>query len=398
MLVDDSSHNAVLALSDGSFYGGYSKGYSGNGESEGSIYSVGEIVFNTSLTGYQEILTDPSYHSQIINFTYPHIGNTGVNLQDEEADEICISGMVARAISPHCSSWRAAQTLPDYLRQRKIIALDGVDTRAVTRRLREGGALGACLMTVPHPAGIEEAAAQAVARARAFSGLSGMLLADSASWTRAPDWREGEWRQQGNEYAPAGGVQRRVAVLDCGVKKNILRALTARGCQVHVLPYDADYQTLQASRPDGVLVSNGPGDPAPCDHACGVVKQLVADKMPVFGLCLGHQVVAAAIGAGTEKMKFGHHGANHPVQELESGRVLITSQNHGFAVRGDTLPSWARITHRSLFDGTLQGFMSESPPLITFQGHPEASPGPHDAARLFDQFVRLIDSRKVKGA
>ena len=392
---------ALLALSDESVFYGYSKGYNGGGAAAECIYSVGEVVFNTAISGYQEILTDPSYHSQIINFTHPHIGNVGANPLDEEADAAFASGMVARAISTHYSNWRAAHSLPEYLAARRMIAIDGVDTRAITRRLRDQGALGGCLMVLGEGQDKAEAADAALQRARAFAGLHGAMLAADASGKQAVEWREGEWRQKGDEFPvfPAEGeARRRVTVLDCGVKRNILRALTSRGCHVHLLPYDADYEAVKATAADGVLISNGPGDPDPCDNARAIAAQLLEDGMPLFGLCLGHQIIAAALGAKTEKMKFGHHGANHPVQAVEGGRVLITSQNHGFAVRADTLPPHVRVTHRSLFDGSLQGIAGDAPPVMTFQGHPEASPGPKDAAVLFDQFADMIDRSKRNAA
>ena len=383
---------ALLALSDESVFYGYSKGAQGGG----AVYRTGEVVFNTAMSGYQEIITDPSYHSQIINFTHPHIGNTGANAQDEEAGEIFSAGVVARAISDHCRHWRAAETLPAYLARRGVLAIDGVDTRAITRKLRDGGALGGCLMVPAAGADIAQAAREACALAREFAGLSGAMLAEDASEKEAADWREGEWQPQGNDFpaAKSTAAARRVTVLDCGVKKNILRALTQRGCAVRLLPYAADYAAVQKTKPDGVLISNGPGDPAPCESARAVAAQLLADGVPLFGLCLGHQVVAAALGAETEKMKFGHHGANHPVQAVAGGQVLITSQNHGFAVRTETLPPNVRVTHRSLFDGSLQGIASDAPPVITFQGHPEASPGPRDAAALFDDFVAMMDAHR----
>ena len=386
--------NAILALSDESVFIGYSKGYNGNEESAENIYQVGEVIFNTTLTGYQEVITDPSYHSQIITFTCPHIGNTGINPLDEEADTPLTAGIVARSISTHCSNWRARETLPAYLQARKIIAVDEIDTRAVSRRLRDQGALGGCLMVLRQAEDTRAAAAAAVARAAAFAGLRGARLADVASCRTASDWADGEWRQQGDCYMNAPAAQRRVTVLDCGVKRNILRALTARGCRVRLLPFSADYQAIRASQPDGVLISNGPGDPSACGDLHTVIRQLLAEQVPLFGLCLGHQIIAEALQAKTEKMKFGHHGANHPVYEESSGRVLITSQNHGFAVRAESLPPEARVTYRSLFDNSLQGFAMDTPPVMTFQGHPEASPGPQDAGLLFGEFVKLIDARR----
>ena len=399
----ETAATALLALSDESVFYGFSKGYNDitrdkdkNGD---GLYCVGEVVFNTAMTGYQEILTDPSYHSQIIVFTQPHIGNVGATSLDEEADKIFSRGMVARKISDHYSNWRATQSLPTYLKQRQMIAIDGIDTRKLTRHLRQQGALNGCIMVLPPPVAADEtqradAAKKAIAYAQEFSGLGGAMLAENASTTQSFEWDTCEWQQSGDKYKAAGEAQRRVTILDCGVKKNILCALTERGCHVTVLPYTANYQMLKASNPDGVLISNGPGDPEPCENARTLVRQLMNDNIPLFGLCLGHQIVASALGAKTEKMKFGHHGANHPVQEQKSGHVFITSQNHGFAVQTDSLPPQVRVTYRSLFDGTLQGIAADHPPLITFQGHPEASPGPKDAAVLFNQFVGLIDQHK----
>ena len=384
---------ALLALSDGSFFFGKSKGYF---ENEAS--TTGEVVFNTAITGYQEVLTDPSYHRQIINFTHPHIGNTGVNLNDHEAARVFAAGIIACRISEHFSNWRAKCSLPAFLQEKKIIAIDGVDTRAITRLLRDKGALGGCIMLLDGGADDadkrRQAKERALNKARQFAGLSGSMLARDASGNLPTNWEEGIWQANGDTYAPLGKVKRHVVVIDCGAKKNILRSLVARGCRVSVLPYDAGVDDVRAAKPDGVLLSNGPGDPAPCENAQALAKAMLDDKTPLFGLCLGHQIVAQALGMKTEKMKFGHHGANHPVK-TKDGRVLITSQNHGFAVSADSVPHGVEITHTSLFDGSLQGLCGNAPPFISFQGHPEASPGPHDAAELFNDFVKLMDDAKA---
>lgn len=382
-----NADKAVLALSDGGVFYGRSCGAPGE--------AVGEVIFNTAMSGYQEILTDPSYDGQIINFTHPHIGNTGINAIDEEGVAPRARAMVARRICEHYSSWRATRALPDFLRAAGVVAIDGVDTRAITRRLRSTGALGGCVVVFGgDEQAAESAAADALAKAKEFDaggGLSGALLADAAGRCLPPAWTEGAWRLEEDAYLPAPAPTRHVVVLDCGAKKNILRELVARGCRVSLLPYGSDAAAVAATRPDGVLFSNGPGDPAACAAARELARALIAVRMPLFGLCLGHQIIASALGAETEKMKFGHHGANHPVADGDK-RVLITSQNHGFAVRAETLPPGCRVTHVSLFDGSLQGFCCDSPPLLTFQGHPEASPGPRDAGRLFDDFIRLVDA------
>lgn len=392
-----SLRHALLALSDGSVFGGFSHGFSGDAP-DGEVACVGEVVFNTAMTGYQEILSDPSYHSQIVVFTCPHIGNVGATARDDEATDWFVAGMVARQICARSDNWRAQASLPEYLRARRVPAIEGVDTRAVTRRLRDGGAMGGCLLVPPAAMAAVRAREEAVRRARAFAGLDGAMLAAPASRTASEEWSEGEWRRAEDGFARGetlGEVRRRVTVLDCGTKRNILRALTQRGCAVTVLPYESDYAAVLETRPDGVLISNGPGDPAPCENARALARRLLDDEVPLFGLCLGHQIVAAALGARTEKMKFGHHGANHPVLDVGTGRVLITSQNHGFAVNAESLPPQARVTHRSLFDGSLQGIACDAPPVLTFQGHPEASPGPRDAAVMFDRFARLMEARRA---
>ena len=391
MTEPDGRRRAVLALADGSLFSGHSKGYDADG-----FFAVGEVVFNTSITGYQEILTDPSYARQIVNFTHPHIGNTGVNPLDNEAEEILAGGIIARRIESHFSNWRATASLSDFLRDRRVAAMDGVDTRAITRRLREHGSVAGCIAVAAEEETTAACGERALAQARAFGGLSGSPLAEEAGSRPPLEWTEGVWQQADNAYAPATAAGLKVVVLDCGCKRNILRALTERGCSVRILPYDSPAEDILRHRPDGVLLSNGPGDPAPCESAIATARALIAARLPLFGLCLGHQIVAAALGAKTEKMKFGHHGANHPVQRLADGRVLITSQNHGFAVRSDSLPANVRASYVSLFDGSLQGLTMTDSPLLTFQGHPEASPGPHDAGSLFDDFITLMRNAQAK--
>ena len=370
---------ALLALSDGTVFRGESIGASG--------VSSGEVVFNTAMTGYQEILTDPSYARQIVTLTYPHIGNTGTNAEDEEAGAIHASGLVIRDLPLLASNWRMRQSLPDYLASRGVVAIAGIDTRKLTRILRDGGAQSGCLMA----GDVDEA--RAVAQARAFPGLAGMDLAKVVSCTRPFEWTATSWdlvRGHGELTSP----RFHVVAFDYGVKRNILRMLADRGCRLTVLPAQATAQDALALSPDGIFLSNGPGDPEPCDYAIRAISELMATGLPMFGICLGHQLMGLASGARTRKMKFGHHGANHPVQDLDTGRVVITSQNHGFAVDPDTLPSTARVTHVSLFDGSLQGFARTDIPAFCFQGHPEASPGPHDVGYLFDRFVGLLEARR----
>lgn len=387
MYRNPDSNRAVLALEDGNFYTGYSKGYNDN-----LIFSVGEVVFNTAMTGYQEIITDPSYHSQIINFTHPHIGNVGINTIDHEASAIFAQGIIAKKISDHYSNWRADCSLPEFLCDNKVVAIDGVDTRAITHHLRLNGALAACIMPVAQGDSIENTCQRALAEARAFTGLNNALLAKEASALLPNQWNGDIWNHQNNCYDEVTHQAQdafHVVVIDCGCKQNILRSLINRKCTVSVVDYDIEFSELINKKPDAVMVSNGPGDPAPCTSIQTVVAQLIQHNIPVFGLCLGHQIVAMALGGKTEKMKFGHHGANHPVMD-DNGLVIITSQNHGFSVRADSLPDYVKITYTSLFDGSLQGFISQSPPIMTFQGHPEASPGPSDAGVLFDRFIELI--------
>jgi carbamoyl-phosphate synthase small subunit len=369
---------ALLALADGTVLRGESIGAPG--------VAVGEVVFNTAMTGYQEILTDPSYCRQIVTLTYPHIGNTGINPDDVESGRIHAAGLVIRELSLGPSSWRSRQTLPDYLRAQRVVGIAGVDTRRLTRILRDKGAQNGCLM-----AGEIDAAA-AIAQAREFPGLAGMDLAKVVTCTQGHEWDETEWRlDQG--YGRRAARRRHVVALDFGVKRNILRKLSTRDCAVTVMPAQTQAADVLDAKPDGIFLSNGPGDPEPCDYAIDCIRELLDTGIPVFGICLGHQLMGLAAGARTRKMKFGHHGANHPVQDLDSKRVLITSQNHGFEVAADTLPENVRVTHVSLFDGSLQGFAFKDRPAFCFQGHPEASPGPDDVDYLFDRFVAMMPAR-----
>jgi carbamoyl-phosphate synthase small subunit len=369
---------AILALADGTVFRGESIGADG--------VTVGEVVFNTAMTGYQEILTDPSYCRQIVTLTYPHIGNTGINPEDVESDRVYAAGLVIRDLPLLASNWRQAETLPAYLRRQNIVAIAGIDTRKLTRILREKGAQSGCLMT----GSVNEALA--VAKAREFPGLAGMDLAKVVSCEKPYTWSETEW-SLASGYGKQDKSQYHVVAYDYGVKRNILRMLASRGCRLTVLPAQASAEEAMALRPDGVFLSNGPGDPEPCEYAIRAVRELVDAGVPTFGICLGHQLLGLASGARTVKMKFGHHGANHPVQDLDSGRVMITSQNHGFAVDAATLPRNVRVTHVSLFDGTLQGFARTDRPAFCFQGHPEASPGPHDVDYLFDRFIGFMQKQ-----
>jgi carbamoyl-phosphate synthase small subunit len=367
---------AVLGLEDGTVFRGLSAGAPGE--------TVGEVVFNTAMSGYQEILTDPSYARQIVTLTYPHIGNTGTNPEDCESGRVYAAGLVIRDLPPRVSNYRATESLTEFLRREGVVAISGLDTRRLTRLIRTKGAQAGCIL-----AGSEDGAA-AVAKAREFPGLKGMDLAKVVS-TEAPyEWEAGAWCHPQDRSPATPQVVHRVVAWDFGVKRNILRLLVDVGCVVTVVPATTPAADVLAMRPDGVLLSNGPGDPEPCDYAIEATRECMAAGVPVFGICLGHQILGLASGARTVKMKFGHHGANHPVQDLDSGQVLITSQNHGFAVDEETLPATLRPTHRSLFDGTLQGIERTDCPAFSFQGHPEASPGPHDLRPLFRRFTAMM--------
>ncbi len=370
---------AVLVLADGTVFKGTAIGASG--------HTVGEVVFNTSMTGYQEILTDPSYAEQIVTLTYPHIGNYGTNAEDVESGKVYAAGLIIRDFPLLESNFRSTQNLSDYLKANNIVAIADIDTRALTRHLREKGAQAGCIMAGE----VDEKAA--LSNALAFPGLAGMDLAKVVSCKTAYEFAEGEWAL-GKGYTTAPTEQYHVVAFDYGVKRNILRMLVARGCKVTVLPAHASAQQALEYKPDGIFLSNGPGDPEPCDYAISAIKTLVETGIPTFGICLGHQLLALASGAKTLKMKFGHHGANHPVQEVVSKRVFITSQNHGFAADAATLPSNVKITHVSLFDGSLQGIALTDKPAFSFQGHPEASPGPTEMSELFDQFIEMMKQRK----
>lgn len=372
---------AILALEDGSIFRGIAIGAEG--------HSVGEVVFNTAMTGYQEILTDPSYARQIVTLTYPHIGNTGVNSEDEEAGTIWSAGLVIRDLPILASSFRSEQSLSDYLKARNIIGIADIDTRRLTRILRDKGAQGGCLMA----GDIDEA--KALVMAKEFAGLKGMDLAKEVTTSKSYEWREGSWALgAGHKTFSDAELPHHVVAYDFGVKRNILRMLTDRGCRLTVVPAQTSAADVMTMNPDGVFLSNGPGDPEPCDYAIDAIKEILKTGVPVFGICLGHQLLGLASGAKTQKMKFGHHGANHPVQDLKTKVVHITSQNHGFAVDESSLPANLVISHKSLFDGSLQGFERTDTPAFGFQGHPEASPGPHDIAPLFNQFMDMIVAAK----
>jgi len=398
---------AILALADGTIFRGISIGAPGS--------SVGEVVFNTSMTGYQEILTDPSYAEQMINLTYPHIGNTGCNEEDVEADTIFAKGLIIRNLPRRMSSFRASMSLDEYLKKKNILGIADIDNRELTRLLREKGAQAGCILAGAE-AEADNAEATAIAQAQSFAGLAGMDLAKEVSTDQAYDWSDGIWAL-GEGYAAKADIVRadtaradtvradtvradtvradtphKVVAYDFGVKHNILRLLVDRGCDLTVVPAQTPIAEVLAMNPDGVFLSNGPGDPEPCDYALEAIGVLLEKKIPTFGICLGHQLMALASGAQSFKMKTGHHGANHPVQALDSGKVMITSQNHGFAVSDESLPANLEITHKSLFDGTIQGLKRTDCPAFSFQGHPEASPGPQDIVGLFDQFVELMEA------
>lgn len=378
-----SMRRAILVLADGSVFYGTAIGAEGQ--------AVGEVVFNTAMTGYQEILTDPSYAEQIVTLTYPHIGNYGTNPEDTESSRIWAKGLVIRDLSPIASNFRSTQSLSDYLKSQNILGIADIDTRRLTNRLRETGAQDGCIMT--YNAGEEAPVAAALAAAKAFPGLAGMDLAKVATCEAAYPWTEGTWKL-GQGYQQQGATKYHVVAYDFGAKLNILRMLAERGCRITVVPAQTSAEDVLALNPDGVFLSNGPGDPAPCDYAIAAIKVFLEKQLPIFGICLGHQLLALATGATTVKMKHGHHGANHPVQDLATGRVMITSQNHGFAVEEASLPVHLKATHKSLFDGTLQGIHHTDLPAFSFQGHPEASPGPQDAAPLFDHFIELLEAAK----
>jgi carbamoyl-phosphate synthase small subunit len=374
---------AILALADGSIFRGEAIGADGQ--------TVGEVVFNTAMTGYQEILTDPSYAQQIVTLTYPHIGNTGTTPEDAESDRVWSAGLVIRDLPLVASNWRNKMSLADYLKANNVVAIAGIDTRRLTRILREKGAQNGCIMAGD---GITEEAA--IAAARGFPGLKGMDLAKEVSTKETYEWRSSVWSLKTDSHpeVAAADLPYNVVAYDYGVKTNILRMLVERGCRVTVVPAQTPASEVLALNPDGVFLSNGPGDPEPCDYAIQAIKDVLQTDVPVFGICLGHQLLALASGAKTVKMGHGHHGANHPVQDLDSGVVMITSQNHGFAVDESTLPSNVRAIHKSLFDGTLQGIERTDKEAFSFQGHPEASPGPNDVAPLFDRFITAMAKRR----
>ena len=371
---------ALLALEDGSLFHGHAAGT--NGE------TVGEVVFNTAMTGYQEILTDPSYARQMVTLTYPHVGNTGVNAEDAESRKVQAAGLIVRDVPRRASNWRCTESLSDYLKRHDVVAIAGIDTRRLTRILRVKGALSGCIV-----AGEQIDAEAALASARGFAGLNGMDLAKVVSTRESYVWNEGIYDLDRTAFnQPAKRFK--VVAYDFGTKLNILRLLAEQGCEVTVVPAQTPAADVLAMKPDGVFLSNGPGDPAACDYAIEATRMFLEAKIPLFGICLGHQLMGLALGARTVKMKFGHHGANHPVKDLDDGRVLITSQNHGFAVDPATLPANTRVTHTSLFDGSLQGFALTDRPAFCFQGHPEASPGPLDVGYLFKRFAALMEEAR----
>ena len=378
--------SAILALADGTVFIGNSIGAQGT--------TVGEVVFNTSLTGYQEILTDPSYCQQIVTLTYPHIGNYGVNPEDVEADKIHAAGLIIKNLPLLASNFRSTQTLSEYLTEGKTVAIANIDTRKLTRLLRDQGAQNGAIVGLAAGEEVTQAKIdEAIAAAKAAPSMKGLDLAKVVSTAKSYPWTEAEWKL-GEGYGKLEAPKFKVVAYDFGVKKNILRMLAERGCDVTVVPAQTPAKDVLALNPDGVFLSNGPGDPEPCDYAIAAVQAIMEAKMPVFGICLGHQIMALASGAKTFKMQNSHHGANHPVKDLDSGRVSITSQNHGFAVELESLPANARATHISLFDGTLQGMERTDVPAFCFQGHPEASPGPHDIGYLFDRFTALMETHK----
>lgn len=382
------THPAILVLADGTIFKGTAIGALGE--------SVGEVVFNTSMTGYQEILTDPSYAEQIVTLTYPHIGNTGTNEEDEESARIWAKGLIIRDLPLLTSNFRNQQSLSDYLTGRHIIGIADIDTRRLTRVLRDKGAQNGCLIASPELAdadNLDDLIASAQQKAQQFPGLKGMDLAKEVTTDKVQEWTQGTWELGKGHITPSEKAQFHVVAYDFGVKRNILRMLVDRGCKVTLVPAQTPASDVLAMQPDGVFLSNGPGDPEPCDYAISAIKTLLDTEIPIFGICLGHQLLGLASGAHTQKMKFGHHGANHPVKDLQRGNVMITSQNHGFALDENRLPEMLQVTHVSLFDGSLQGVHRTDKPAFGFQGHPEASPGPHDVAPLFDHFIDLMQSR-----
>jgi carbamoyl-phosphate synthase small subunit len=375
--------SALLVLEDGSLFKGTSIGISGQ--------AVGEVVFNTAMTGYQEILSDPSYARQIVTLTYPHIGNTGTTDEDMESARTHATGLVIRDLPPRLSNWRSQDDLTAFLKKQKVVGIADIDTRRLTRILREKGAQSGCIVAAEKGKKLDRKAA--LVAAKEFGGLKGLDLAKAVTTRKTYHWDEGEWDLI-NGYRNVGAETYRVVAYDFGVKRNILRMLASRGCHITVVPAKTPAEEVLAMNPDGIFLSNGPGDPEPCEYAIEAIGQILEKDIPVFGICLGHQLLGLASGARTMKMKFGHHGANHPVQDLVSGRVMITSQNHGFALDDAKLPANMEVTHRSLFDNSIQGIKRTDKPAFSFQGHPEASPGPHDVAPLFDQFISMMEKAK----
>ena len=377
---------AILALADGSIFRGDSIGADGQ--------TIGEVVFNTAMTGYQEILTDPSYAQQIVTLTYPHIGNTGTTPEDAESNRVWAAGLIIRDLPLISSNWRDKQPLDEYLKENGTVAIAGIDTRRLTRILREKGSQNGCILV-----GDDATEEKALELARSFPGLKGMDLAKEVTCDKPYEWRSSVWNLENDSHpeVAAAELPYHVVAYDYGVKLNILRMLVARGCRLTVVPAQTPASDVLALNPDGVFLSNGPGDPEPCDYAIAAIRELLSKGIPTYGICLGHQLLALASGAKTVKMKFGHHGANHPVKDLDTEQVMITSQNHGFAVDAETLPANLRPTHVSLFDGSLQGVARTDVPAFSFQGHPEASPGPRDVAYLFDRFISMMQARKAEG-
>ncbi len=381
-MLKPNSFPALLVLADGSVFKGISIGASG--------HAVGEVVFNTAMTGYQEILTDPSYMGQMVTLTYPHIGNTGINPEDGESNKTYAAGLIIRDLPTLASNWRMTETLPEYLKRNNVVAIADIDTRRLTRMTREKGAQNGCILVGARD---DAAIKKAHALAKAAPNMSGLDLAKVVSATKSYDWNASTWAL-GVGFQTVENTKFHVVAYDYGVKHNILRMLADRGCKVTVLPAQASSAAALALKPDGVFLSNGPGDPEPCDYAIKAIQEIITNDVPVFGICLGHQLLGLASGAKTIKMKFGHHGANHPVQDLATKKVYITSQNHGFAVDESTLPANVHITHKSLFDGTCQGIERTDKRAFSFQGHPEASPGPHEVGYLFDKFVKMMEAAR----